>query len=126
VALTASAFEHDREAILEAGCDDFVPKPYRAATLFAKMTELLGVRFRTDAQASGAPAPGLETAGLAALEARHRASLEQVVMQGDVEGAHVVIDEIGALDPALARTLRALVRGYRFDELQAALDRAGR
>ena len=29
VALTASAFEEDRDAILAAGCDDFVRKPFR-------------------------------------------------------------------------------------------------
>jgi CheY-like chemotaxis protein len=29
VALTASAFEEDREMILSGGCDDFVRKPFR-------------------------------------------------------------------------------------------------
>ncbi len=45
VALTANAFEEDRKAILAAGCDDFVGKPFQENTLFAKMEELLGVRY---------------------------------------------------------------------------------
>ncbi|MEG3895009.1 MULTISPECIES: GAF domain-containing protein [unclassified Microcoleus] len=45
VALTASVFEEERKTILEAGCDDFMRKPFEAKILFAKMEELLGVRY---------------------------------------------------------------------------------
>ncbi|MEG3931079.1 GAF domain-containing protein [Microcoleus sp. T3_B1] len=45
VALTASAFEEERHTILGAGCDDFMRKPFEAKVLFAKMEELLGVRY---------------------------------------------------------------------------------
>ncbi|MBE9039806.1 response regulator [Oscillatoriales cyanobacterium LEGE 11467] len=45
VALTASAFEEDRQKILEIGCDDFVRKPFRAEELFAKMGHYLGVEY---------------------------------------------------------------------------------
>ncbi|MEG3927979.1 MULTISPECIES: GAF domain-containing protein [unclassified Microcoleus] len=45
VALTASAFEEERQTILGAGCDDFIRKPFEAKILFAKMEDLLGVRY---------------------------------------------------------------------------------
>jgi CheY-like chemotaxis protein len=45
LALSASALEHERGEILEAGCDDFVAKPYRESALFAKMREHLGIDF---------------------------------------------------------------------------------
>ena len=45
VALTASAFEEERTTILAAGCDDFMRKPFEAKILFAKLEELLGVRY---------------------------------------------------------------------------------
>jgi CheY-like chemotaxis protein len=45
VALTASAFEEERQTILGAGCDDFMRKPFEVNILFAKMEELLGVRY---------------------------------------------------------------------------------
>ena len=48
LALSASALEHERGEILEAGCDDFVPKPYREATIFTKIREHLGVRYIYD------------------------------------------------------------------------------
>lgn len=48
VALTASAFEEERQTILGAGCDDFMRKPFDAKILFAKMEEILGVRYIYD------------------------------------------------------------------------------
>ena len=45
IALTASAFENERKSILAAGCDDFLPKPFEANILFAKMEGFLGIRY---------------------------------------------------------------------------------
>ena len=45
IALTASAFENERKSILAAGCDDFLPKPFEANILFAKMEDFLGIRY---------------------------------------------------------------------------------
>ena len=44
IALTASAFEEDRAAILAAGCDDMVRKPLEEDRLFVVMGELLGLQ----------------------------------------------------------------------------------
>ena len=46
VALTASAFEEDREDLLRAGCDDFVHKPFRETTIFEVLARHLDVRLR--------------------------------------------------------------------------------
>ena len=46
VVLTASAFEHEREAILASGADDFVVKPHSEDDVFDAITRNLGVRFR--------------------------------------------------------------------------------
>ncbi|HEY9597572.1 MAG TPA: response regulator, partial [Cyanophyceae cyanobacterium] len=50
IALTASAFEEQRSAILSAGCDDFMRKPFREEVLFAKIAEYLGVHYIYKAQ----------------------------------------------------------------------------
>jgi two-component system sensor histidine kinase/response regulator len=43
IALTASAFEDERQMILSAGCDDFVGKPFREEILLEKASKHLGV-----------------------------------------------------------------------------------
>jgi signal transduction histidine kinase/CheY-like chemotaxis protein/ligand-binding sensor domain-containing protein len=45
VAMTASAFESDREHVLAAGMDDFVCKPYRPAEVFDCLARHLPIRF---------------------------------------------------------------------------------
>ncbi|HEY9602542.1 MAG TPA: response regulator [Allocoleopsis sp.] len=50
IALTASAFEEQRLAILEAGCDDFLRKPFREEQLFEKIAHYIGVRYTYESQ----------------------------------------------------------------------------
>ena len=45
IALTASAFEENRSAILAAGCDDFVSKPFQEEVIWSKIAEHLGVHY---------------------------------------------------------------------------------
>ncbi len=46
VALTANAFEEDHQIALEAGCDDFVRKPFQEQDLVETLAKHLGVRYR--------------------------------------------------------------------------------
>jgi len=45
IALTAYAFEDDRTASLQVGCDDYIAKPFNEDTLFNKIAHHLGVRY---------------------------------------------------------------------------------
>jgi CheY-like chemotaxis protein len=45
IALTAHAFQEEQTAILEAGCDDFLYKPFNEKVLLEKMAHHLGVRY---------------------------------------------------------------------------------
>ncbi|WP_206756613.1 PAS domain-containing protein [Aerosakkonema funiforme] len=45
IALTASAFEEQRQKILAVGCDDLVHKPFQAEVLLEKISVHLGVRY---------------------------------------------------------------------------------
>jgi two-component system, chemotaxis family, sensor kinase Cph1 len=45
IALTASAFEEDKQAILDVGCDDIVAKPFEETILFEKMAHYLNLRY---------------------------------------------------------------------------------
>jgi signal transduction histidine kinase/CheY-like chemotaxis protein len=45
VALTASAFLHEKEAVFAYGFDDFVSKPFYQEEIFEKLTNYLGLQF---------------------------------------------------------------------------------
>lgn len=45
IALTASAFAEDKQAILEVGCDDIIAKPFEENILFEKMAQHLDLRY---------------------------------------------------------------------------------
>ncbi|HIK10354.1 MAG TPA: CHASE domain-containing protein [Oscillatoriaceae cyanobacterium M33_DOE_052] len=45
IALSASAFEQERESILASGCNDFVRKPFRQEVILEKMKQYLGVEY---------------------------------------------------------------------------------
>ncbi len=46
IALTASAFETDRDRSLTSGCNDFMGKPFRREILLEKIAQHLGVNYR--------------------------------------------------------------------------------
>jgi len=125
VALTASAFEHDRPHIFAAGCDDIVAKPFRESLIFETLERHLGVAFVTEAPATeGQPAETARwPARLAAAPGELVALLHGALASGDDLLAQEAVERIAARDPDLARELRRMVKGFRFDELLAVLER---
>jgi PAS domain S-box-containing protein len=45
IALTANAFEEQREEMMDAGCDDLINKPFREELLLEKLSHHLGVEY---------------------------------------------------------------------------------
>ena len=62
LALSASALDHERGQILAAGCDDFVAKPFREGTIFAKIVEYLKVEYVYEEPLTPALSPRVEKA----------------------------------------------------------------
>ena len=118
IALTASAFEENRQQVLDAGCDDFVRKPFRTEELFAKIAEHLGAVYVYDEE----PAPtlaavALRVEDLAVLPAEWRRSLAEAANLGDDDTILALIAQIESEHADLAQRLRKMVEDFAFAEL---------
>lgn len=126
VALTASAFEEERAAILAAGCDDFLRKPFREADVFDALIKYLGVEF-TYAESEAAPVQdameddatilAAVRAILPVLPASWVADLNQAVTQLDAEQMLAVIEHLRPHAPTLADKLSFWVRNFNYEKL---------
>ena len=139
IALTASAFEEDRKAVLAAGCDDFVRKPFREAEIFDKLAQHLGVRFsyeqvETCTAASSLAKPEdavaalrdrLTPEALAALPPGWIAEISQAALQADGGLVLELTQQIRAQHTSVADALASLVRSYRFDAIVKLVEGLG-
>ena len=124
IALTASAFEEDRAAILAAGCDDMVRKPLEEDRLFAVMGELLGLRFRYAEAEAEAPAQTATELDFSVLPVEMLQKLKAAAEALDVDEITLLVAQIGAAHLPLAVALEALVQSYRFDRISQLCDPA--
>jgi signal transduction histidine kinase/DNA-binding NarL/FixJ family response regulator len=130
VALTAHALEEERKHILEAGCDDFVRKPFREQKIFEVMAKHLGVKYVYErmeetapvtvlpsAQDAAAPTVLVNAEQLADLPEDLQGELEQSLLHIDRKAVQDAIDKIATHNPALAETLAAEARDLQFGRL---------
>jgi CheY-like chemotaxis protein len=123
--LSASVFQEDKAKVLEAGADDFVPKPLRIETLFASMAKHLGVRFLygdTPSDDHREPPNALDRRAVAALPAELRERFRESLASLDAERISVAVVEISGLDPSLGRALEQKVQGLQYSSLFKAFE----
>ena len=122
IAVTASAFEEDRAAILATGCSDMIRKPLEADELFAMMVRFLGVKFRyaEEEKAADPLSRRLLAADLQLLPESLREDLARAAVALDADAVRAIADAIAAQQPQLAGLLRSHADSYRFDLLTPA------
>ncbi len=121
VATSASALDHERQRYLEAGCDDFVAKPFRAERIYACLRHQLHVEFlHRDRPTSGDALPAIDLARLALPEDL----AARLVMAAELHSATVLkncLGEVGQLGPhglRLAGHLRGFLASYDMEMIQ--------
>ena len=127
VALTASAFEEQRERVLASGCDAFARKPFQAEELFGLMERLVGLRFLRTSDPT--PRPSLSRDELigryCATPEPWRRELGQAVALGDFGRINSLLDALRDTDPALGEVLGQWTYNFDLEAFAALFDADG-
>jgi signal transduction histidine kinase/DNA-binding NarL/FixJ family response regulator len=123
VALTAGAFEHQRESLLALGCDGFVAKPFLESTIFEAIARQLGVAYQYEVPARLRRGQGaeLDLSTLARTDPAWLESVRSSLASGDVEGASRLLDRVEVQHPSMVAAMRTMIRAYRLDDLERAI-----
>lgn len=121
IALTASAFEEDRAAILACGCEDFVRKPFQEQVLLEKMGEHLGVRYLYQEELPSPPTSvvsvNLTPAMLSVMPLSWITALHQAALRTDEPQIFQLLNQIPEAHQLIALALEEWVNTYRCDKI---------
>jgi PAS domain S-box-containing protein len=131
IAITAHVFEYQRSAILAAGCDDYIRKPFQQAVLYEKLIQHLGVQFVYENESpQGQAAQPEQTEDtllqrLSLLPAEWIGELHNAARMLDVSKTLEWIEKIREQDYALANMLVTLANNFNFEKLLSLTDLSG-
>lgn len=124
IAITASAFEEQREKIFNAGCDDFVAKPFTEQVIFDKLTQYLGVKFiyqlkskQQELKSSNNLCKSLSVEDLANLSPIWLNDLNQAAIALDAEQIVQLIAQIPPSQQHIAQAILEMLKNYDFDAI---------
>ncbi|HEY9615729.1 MAG TPA: response regulator [Microcoleaceae cyanobacterium] len=121
IAITANAFKNDQEASLQAGCDDYIAKPFSETVLFDKMAYYLGVRYRyaeEQPKSQVAVSTQLPTAqDLQVMPLEWMAQVHEAALDLDDARLYELIRKIPTDRQELSLALTTLVDNFRFEFL---------
>jgi signal transduction histidine kinase/CheY-like chemotaxis protein len=110
-AMTASAFESERERVLASGMQHFIRKPYRPQEVFDCLASHLGLRYQFAQEPTSAPTQlsnRTRTESLAAVPEELRKELADAVVSLNHQRVAAVIVKVADADAALAEVLRGM------------------
>lgn len=127
VALSASVFEEDKRNALESGFDDFIRKPYREATIFAKLEQFLKIKFiyTTDSSSPVSTSPELKVLtpeDLQVLSVDWLQEFHHAAVSLNSRKMNQLITQISGGHEQLATTLKRMVKQVQIEPLIALIE----
>jgi two-component system sensor histidine kinase/response regulator len=132
IALTASAFEEDRQKILAVGCDDFASKPFQEEVLLEKIGERLGIQYiyendseqpRERSIASEKPLTGAQLKEyLSQMPPAWVEELYSATVMGADDTILELLEHIPPELKPLAKVLEDLTNNYQFEVIMEAIE----
>jgi adenylate cyclase len=123
IALTASVFEEQQAAIFEAGCDDYISKPFPEELLYEKIAQHLGIRYLREIENQPEPFQNqnsnqINQISCEDLQMMPKLWLQQLYSEAcalNEEKIIILIQQIPPNKSKLAQTLNNLVDNFRLD-----------
>lgn len=124
---SASVFDIDRHKSLDAGSNDFLPKPVQASLLLGLLQKYLQLDWvydeTVDAGKKGQEAIGQSKMQLPAIEILHL--LNEQAQAGDLDGVIEIADQIQTANPeqaVFAQKILVLAEGFQVKQLLALIE----
>ncbi|MGK7903016.1 MAG: ATP-binding protein [Hormoscilla sp.] len=129
VAVTASVLEEEKAVVLEAGCDDFLRKPFKDGEILEAIARHLRAEFIYEEAASMADNDSeeklLTAEALAAVPSELLTAIEDGLTASlTLEELQDVIDAIASHVPAVGSKLENLVRDFRYEEVLNLIEKS--
>ena len=123
IAVTAHAFAEERREMLEAGCNDFIAKPFSAERIFTAIEKNLKIRaIRVEEYESGEATPlPIDAADIAKIPPSLRTRLENAIIKLDIGLIKNIINDISEQNNTLADILTIYADNLNFNPILNAL-----
>ncbi|HND21723.1 MAG TPA: ATP-binding protein, partial [Acidobacteriota bacterium] len=126
IAISAGVFDTDREAILAAGCDAFLAKPFHEIELFELLEQYLGLEFIYEEDVSYSPDLfGIINSDPMPIQAESPMlpdtwidRMNNALDEGDIERAMSLLELIKSENEQLVARLKLLLSSYKVEEIQ--------
>ncbi|MBE9215179.1 response regulator, partial [Plectonema cf. radiosum LEGE 06105] len=134
IALTANAFEEQKNIIIQAGCDDLINKPFSKETLLKKLKQHLGVKYLyQEEEENSTPQPVTPISTNIFTSTNLRNLLSQIPPELVAQISHAaaqcsdnlifeLIEEIPPQNTELTTVLKHFAENFQFDKILEAID----
>lgn len=123
-ALTASAFEEDRQKVLSCGCDEFIRKPFKESDILNSIKQHLNLKYTYEEGIDSSQLENNDQLPVLALQEHLTQlpenlfkALEDSALNLNQTAALSTINKIEGTNAVLASTLRKIVDNFQYDKL---------
>jgi PAS domain S-box-containing protein len=119
IAVSAHSFKTEQQEMLDAGCNDFIGKPFTGECLLSLLQRHLHLELVcADDNAPPSATRPLSAADLRPLSPDVLATLHRLAIEGDDAELANWLEAQDSLSPATRETLAGLIKNYRFETIQ--------
>jgi PAS domain S-box-containing protein len=124
IAITASAFDENRQQAIEAGADDFIAKPFPEAELLEKLRACLGLEYVYSRPPTGDESHFVSDeigksirAALSLVPEGFSARLREATINADYNRIIELVDEISLRDARAGEAIRKIAQRFDYERL---------